>query len=257
MSKSSVNFEEVKSLLISSIDIHELISSKETEEKAMFIFWALDTLYRNLENLSETSKENLIKNTEVLDEAKQFILSENLKRCLKRYSPTFVLGVLEFSARTSEAQIDKYSKYKKIVFKLERWKEIGFINKEFEKHWEETMRGINEIQDYLKSRSNDYFPILVALVESGKHKNSKKILKTLRKGRSDNLVFQILASILHSNPILFEKAEILCNESNASLNDLIDHLNEALSLLKDTTVDKKVAEYCNLLLQHRGEMVQQ
>lgn len=255
MSKSSVNFEEVKSLLISSIDIHKLISSKESGEEAMFFFWALDTLNRNLDNLSETSRRNLARNSEVLEEAQRIILSEDLENSLNRYSPTFILGVLEFSARISEAQINEYSKYKILVTKLERWKDIGFPSEEFEKHWEETMQGINEIQDYMKSRSNDFFPLFISLVESGKHNNPKKILKTLRKGRSDNLVFQILASVLHSNPILFERLEILCKEKNTSLNDLIEHFNESLTLLKETTVDKKVAEYCHLLLRHRNGMV--
>jgi len=229
------------------------MSSKESGDKAMFLFWALDVLYRKQNDLSETSKRDLRKNSEILEEAKHFILSENLEGSLKRYSPFFVLGALEFSARTSEAQIEEYSKYRKIITKLERWKELGFPNEKFEKHWEETMKGINEIQDYLDSKSNDYFPVITQIIESGRYQSSKKILKTLRKGYSDNKVFQILASVLHSNPTLLEKVKIICKEKNVSLNDLTDHFNKTLSLLKETTEDKKVAEYCHLLLRHRKE----
>jgi len=243
-----VDFENIKSLLLSSQDIKKFIRSKENDKEAMFLFWALDNLEQQKKDLSEESQRCLQINRKILEEAQQFIFSEELESSINKFSHGFVLGALEFAVRTKEAQIDHYSEYKELVVKLESMKEVGFPNEQFQKYWEETMEGIKEIQGYMVSRSEDHFPILAQLINAQKHRNPTKALKILRKGRSDNVVFQILASVLHSNPVLDEKLKEHCKERNTSLDYFKDQLTVVLGLLVKESHDKKVQEYCRLLL---------
>jgi hypothetical protein len=246
-----VDFEKVKSLLLSLQDMEEFIRSKEDEEEAMFLFWALHNLESKNKDLSIDALNRLKKNSEILREAQEFIFTEDLAASINKFSHGFVLGVLEYAARTKEAQIEHYSDYKELVKKIESMKELGFPSEKFQKYWEETIIGIKEIQGYMTARSDDHFPILTRLINTQKYKTPSKTLKMLRKGRSDNGVFQILASVLHSNPILDERLKELCIERSISLDHVKDQLTTVLQLLEDDSQDKKVQEYCRLLLGHK------
>jgi hypothetical protein len=90
-----VDFENIKSLLLSSQDIKKFIRSKENDKEAMFLFWALDNLEQQKKDLSEESQRCLQINRKILEEAQQFIFSEELESSINKFSHGFVLGALE------------------------------------------------------------------------------------------------------------------------------------------------------------------
>ena len=253
MAKTKVDFERVKQVLLkkSSQELTEFIRSEKSQDEAMFLFWALDYLDQHQTEIPENSIENLKKNRAILNQAQEVIFRENLKDSLEQFSAGFVLGTLEFAIRDREAQIDRYQEYLKLIAKIQTWPELGFYNEQFKKYWEERINDIQEIREWMKTRAQDWFPIIVPLYRSGKfHKSSEKALKALRKGRKDTTVFQILAALLHSNPILDQRIKAFCDENRISMVDKTKLL-EILSLLAIKTTDKKVQEYCTLLIGHQ------
>ncbi len=253
MAKTKVDFEHVKITLLkkSSEELSEFIRSANSQDEAMFLFWALDYLDQHQEEIPENSVETLKKNRNVLIQAQDVLFKENLKYSLEQFSAGFVLGALEFAIRDREAQIDRYKEYLELIAKIQTWPELGFPNEQFKKYWEERINDIQEIQDWMKARAQDWFPVIVPIYRSGKfHKSSEKTLKALRKGRTDTTIFQILAALLHSNPILDQRIKAFCEENRISMVDKTK-LMEIMSLLADKTTDKKVQEYCALLIGHQ------
>ncbi|UCG04302.1 MAG: hypothetical protein JSW11_10010 [Candidatus Heimdallarchaeota archaeon] len=253
MAQPKVDFDQIKLLLLtrSPQDISEFIRSKQSEEEAMFLFWALDYLEQHPKEISKESESTLRSNRELLEQVQEVIFRENLEVCLKEFSAGFVLGALEFAIREREAQIDRYDEYVKLVAKIEAWPEIRFPNEQFKKHWEERVNDIREIQDWMKQRAKDWYPVIIPLYRSGKFQKSEKMaLKALRKGRKDNTVFQILAALLHSNPILDQQLTKFCEKNQIKKVEKA-HLLETIGLLARETTDEKVKAYCNLLLSSK------
>lgn len=248
LAQKEVNFDQIKALLLnkSPEDISKFIHSNESQEEAMFLFWALD--YLNQHPREIPLKSTLQSNRELLEQVQKVIFREKLEFSLKEFSAGFVLGALEFGIREREAQIDRYNEYTELFAKFQAWVELGFPNEQFKKYWEERMKDILEIQDWMKSRAEDWYPVITMLYRSGKFQKSEKLaLKALRKGRTDNTVFQILAALLHSNPILDQHLKDFCQENQMKKVEKA-HLFKIMRLLARETSDEKVREYCNLLL---------
>ncbi len=255
MEKKKVDFENIKAMLLnkSSLELSNIIRSTKYQDEAMFLFWALDYLNQHQKEIPDDKAKTLMMNKELLHQAQEVVFRENLAFSLKEYSAGFVLGTLEFGVREREAQIDRYQEYIELYNKIQAWPKLGFPNEQFKKQWEERIKGIQEIQDWMNSRANDWFPALIPIYRTGKfHKSTKKALKALRKGREDDIVFQILAALLHSNPILDQRIKDFCKENKISMVDKTT-LTEILSLLADETSNKKVKKYCNLLLSKKEE----
>ena len=75
-------------------------------EKALFFYWALDSLE------GEETTVNLEKNSKFLKDIQEKVCKDpDIETSLKIYSPGFVLGLLEFKIRTIEANINTYKEY--------------------------------------------------------------------------------------------------------------------------------------------------
>ncbi len=251
MTDPKIDFEKIKALILnkSPQELTKYIQSKKLQTEAMFLFWALDYLDQHPKEIPMESKQVLEENRELLNKAQEIIFTKSLENSLKEYSAGFILGTLEFGIREREAQISRYHEYVELLAKIQEWPELGFPNEQFKKYWEERIKDIQEIQDWLKTRANDWYPVIISLYRSGNlYKSSKKALKALRKGRKDNTVFQILAALLHSNPILDQQIRDFCKKNQMAIANKAQ-LIEILSLLAQDTADKKVQEYCHLLLR--------
>ncbi|MFX1282831.1 MAG: hypothetical protein ACFFB5_04215 [Promethearchaeota archaeon] len=254
-----IDFEQVKALLLNEKpeDLANFIRSTKFQLEAMFLFWALDYLDHHPKEIPMKSKQVLEKNREILNQGKAIIFTESLESSLKEFSPGFILGTLEFSIREREAQISRYQEYVELLAKIQAWPELGFPDEQFKKHWEERINDIKEIQDWLKTRAKDWYPVIISVYRSGNfHKSPNKALKALRKGRKDNTVFQILAALLHSNPILDRQIKDFCKKNQIVLVEKAQ-LMKILNLLAQETADTKVRELCQLLLnaKKKEEMI--
>lgn len=248
-----VDFNQIKAILltISPQELANFIRSDKSQDEAMFLFWALDYLEQHSGEIPSESEPILQNNKEFLNEVQDEIFRENLEINLKKYSAGFVLGTLEFAIREREAQIDRYDEYSELLAKIHAWPELGFPNEQFKKHYEERIRDIHEIQDWMNDRAKNWYPVIIPLYRSGKfHKSAKIALKALRKGRKDNTVFQILAALIHSNPILDQQIKDFCRENQLEMVSN-EHLMKIMHLLAHETSDEKVKEYCNLLLRSK------
>ncbi|MHA2225171.1 MAG: hypothetical protein ACXAC8_08195 [Candidatus Hodarchaeales archaeon] len=256
MRKKEVDFEHIKSILLnkSAKEMDEFIRSPEkfVQEEAMFLFWALDFLDQHKGKDITYSASHLENNRQILMNAQKTIFEEELSHCLSQFSAGFVVGALEFAIREREAQIDRYSEYKKLLSKLKAWPELGFPNEEFQKHWEKRFEGIQEIYDWMDDRAKEWFPIILQIINSGKWQKTKKIIKILQKrGRNDNVVFQILAGVLHANPILDIQIKKYCVEKQIPIEELTGNFWKTLRYLAQTTEDDKVKKSCQLLLKSK------
>ena len=254
MSRSTVNFEEVKSILLTKLipELEEYITlkDKKIQEEAMFLFWGLDYHEQHPKEIPLESKDQLEKNRDFLFSCQEIIINNKLEFSFEKYSQGFILGALEFAIRDKEAQNKFYSDYVKLYNKFKHWPELGFPDEDFQKNWEKRLVSIEEILDWMKQRAGEWYPIITMLINSKKYQKSTKIiLKTLRKGKTDQVVFQILSGILHSNPILNKQIIDYCNERNISYSELKKQLMRTFLRLSRKTSDEKVKNLCQMLLQ--------
>jgi hypothetical protein len=250
LAQVKVDFNQIKGFLLtkSPKEISKFIRSEESQDEAMFLYWALDYLEQHPKEIPPESKSTLKDNEEILGQVQEVIFKGDLETNLQEFSAGFVLGALEFGIREREAQIDRYDEYVELLAKINAWPELGFPNEQFKKQWEERINDIREIQDWMKNRAKDWYPVVIPLYRSGKfQKSTKKVFKALRKGRNDNTVFQILAALIHSNPILDNQIKDFCEENQIEMVEKAKLL-ELLRLLARETLDEKVKEYCKLLL---------
>lgn len=241
----SIDFPEIKLLLTESDDLKPFITESKHSEKALFFYWALDSLEGKQITL------NLEKNSEFLRNIQEQVCKDSdLASSLKKFSPGFVLGLLEFKIRSIEANIENYDEYQHLISKLESWQKLGFTDDKFEKHYEETMRGIQEIKDWQMMKTEEYFQVVFQLINSSRYKRSPvKILKFLRKRcKKDITVFYLLSGLLRTNPPFNIKVSKLCSDRNVSFVELKVKLSDVLHLLRQETEDEKVKDYIDLFL---------
>ncbi|MFX1537817.1 MAG: hypothetical protein ACFFDI_26805 [Promethearchaeota archaeon] len=250
MAQIKVDFNQIKALLLTNgpQEISQFVRSEKSQDEAMFLFWALDYLEQHPNEIPLKSESTLKGNRELLEQVREVIFRENLEYSLQEFSAGFVLGTLEFAIREREAQIDRYDEYVELLAKIQAWPELGFPNDQFKKHWEERINDIHEIQNWMKDRAKDWFPVVIPLYRTGKfQKSAKTAFKALRKGRKDNTVFQILAALIHSNPILDQQIRDFCQKNQIKMVEK-EKLLDIMRLLARETSDEKVKKYCNLLL---------
>ncbi|MHA2237446.1 MAG: hypothetical protein ACXAB2_03630 [Candidatus Hodarchaeales archaeon] len=100
----SINFEEIKEILLTETDLTPYLTSGENAKKGLLLFWALDSLS------GKTTNQNFMNNAKTLKEIQRKVCYEDgLSTSLKMYSHEFILGVLEFTSRSIEANIEKYT----------------------------------------------------------------------------------------------------------------------------------------------------
>ncbi|MHA2054625.1 MAG: hypothetical protein ACXABI_10695 [Candidatus Hodarchaeales archaeon] len=239
----SINFEEIKEILLTETDLTPYLTSGENAKKGLLLFWALDSLS------GKTTNQNFMNNVKTLKEIQRKVCYEDgLSTSLKMYSHEFILGVLEFTSRSIEANIEKYTQYNIVVRKLESWKELGFPNEDFEKLYNEAIQSVLEIRDWQKTKLEEYFPIIQQLINSSRYtKSEKQVLKFLRKrSLTDKAVFFLLAAVVRTNPLLHFKIMDVCEEKNISFSILREKLDQVMILLGKETVDPKVKSYIQL-----------
>ena len=245
MSKQ-IDFSEIKDLLKTEPDLKPFLTELKHSEKALFFYWALDSLE------GEVFSPNLEKNSKILKDIQEQVCEDlNLEASLQTYSPGFVLGLLEFKIRSIEANIKTYHEYKRLVSKLESWEKIGFNDDLFEKHYKETMRGIQEINDWQKMKTEEYYPIIFQLINSSRYKKSDShVLKFLRKRCSkDTTTFYLLSGLLRTNPHFYIKVSKLCSDKSVSIEDLKTKLTDVLHLLYQKSSDEKAKAVIQLFLK--------
>ncbi len=239
-------FSEIQKLLKEQEDLDSIIRESKNSEKALFIYWALDSLE------SESNEPILNKNRLVLKKIQEEVCSApDLESSLKSYSPGFILGLMEYRIRSIEANIETDTEYQTLVKKLESWQKIGFTDLLMEKHYIETLRGIQEIRDWQVMKSEEYYPILFQLINSNRYQRSEKnILKFLQKRTNDEkITFYLLSQILRTNPVLHKKVETLCNEKGVTFNDIKEILTRVMHKFSEEVTDPKAKQYTALFLK--------
>ena len=239
----SINFEEIKDILLTKKDLTPYLTTGENAKKGLLFFWAIDSL------IGSTNEPIFLENVKMLKEIQQKVCyKEELSRSLKKYSHEFILGVLEYTSRSIEANVETYEQYNVIVKKLESWKDLGFPSEEFEKLYNEAIKSVLEIREWQKGKLTEYLPIINQLIDSSYYtKSEKQILKFIRKrSSSDKTVFFLLAALLRTNPLLHFKIIDVCEEKNVSFTVLKQKLDQVMVLLSQVTTDLKVRSYIQL-----------
>jgi hypothetical protein len=241
-----IDFSEIKDLLRTQNDLKPFITDQKHSEKALFFYWALDSLE------GEKITPNLERNSKLLNEIQKQVCNDpDIETSLKLYSPGFVLGLLEFKTRTIEANFETYKEYQRLVSKLKSWEKLGFKDALFEKYYKETMRGIQEINDWQKMKVEEYYPIIFQLVNSSRYQRSDShILKFLRKRcKKDITTFYLLSALLRTNPPFHIKVSKLCSDKGVAFEELKMKLTEALHLLYQESNHQKTKDLIKLFLK--------
>ena len=254
MSSSKIKIEQVIALILdqSSEDLLKQITSLESNETLLFLFWAAEQIERKIMQSPEKQKVHFENQMKVLNSAKKDIIEKDLSDSLKKYCPDFLIGTLEYAIRKREAQIDRFEEYTLLFEKFKSWEKLGFKNEKQKKIWERSLIGLNEVYGWMNERAEAFFlsilPIINVETYQRFQKSGKMLTKYLRKGRTDNHVFQILAALSHSNPILYQRVTEYCLDKDTTVPDK-ELLTSSLIILRDTTKDPKVKEYCKLLVK--------
>ena len=121
----SIDFQDIKKLLLETTSLTSIISDPQYSTKSLYLFWALDAL----ENDTITENEIFQSNKDVLRSIQQEVRKvKTIDSSLEKYSSGFVLGLLEFTIRSMEADIETYSEYKQLVELLQSWQKKGFTS---------------------------------------------------------------------------------------------------------------------------------
>ena len=244
----SIDFQDIKKLLLETTSLTSIISDPQYSTKSLYLFWALDAL----ENDTITENEIFQSNKDVLRSIQQEVRKvKTIDSSLEKYSSGFVLGLLEFTIRSMEADIETYSEYQQLVELLQSWQKKGFTSELIEKQYNETVKAIQEINDWHETKKEEYFPIIFQLINSSRYQRSEKqILKFIQKRCQNEItVFYILSGLLRTNPLLHNKIRDLCNEKRVNFIELYQKLVLVLKLLKDETKDPKVKKFIELFNQ--------
>jgi len=254
MPSSEIKIEQVIALILdqSSEDLRKQITSVEANENLLFLFWAAEQIERKIARCTEKQRKHFKNQMKLLNSAKHDIIVSKLSESLKNYCPDFLIGTLEYTIRKREAQIDRFEEYTLLFEKFKSWERLGFKDERQRKLWERSLNGLNEVYGWMNERAETFFITILPIINVETYQrfqsSGKKLIKLLRKGRTDNHVFQILAALSHSNPILYQRVTEYCSEKDTTIPDK-ELLASSLTILRNTTDDSKVKEYCNLLLK--------
>ena len=244
----SIDFQDIKQLLLETTDLLSIISEPQHSTKSFYLFWALDELENDTVDKNDVfqSNRNLLKSIQ-----QEIRASKAIDTSLEKYSPEFVLGLLEFTIRSMEANIETYDEYQQLLEMLLSWRERGFPNKIIEKQYSETIKAIEEINEWHEMKKEEYYPIIFQLINSSRHRRAEKqVLKFIRKRcRKDIMVFYVISGLLRTNPPLNNKIKDLCDEKNVNYEELRQKLHQVLILFKDETSDPKVKKLIELFNQ--------
>ena len=244
----SIDFQDIKQLLLETTDLLSIISEPQHSTKSFYLFWALDELENDTVDKNDVfqSNRNLLKSIQ-----QEIRASKAIDTSLEKYSPEFVLGLLEFTIRSMEANIETYDEYQQLLEMLLSWRERGFPNKIIEKQYNETIKAIEEINEWHEMKKEEYYPIIFQLINSSRHRRGEKqVLKFIRKRcRKDIMVFYVLSGLLRTNPPLYYKIRDLCDEKNVNYEELRQKLHQVLILFKGETSDPKVKKLIGLFNQ--------
>ncbi len=244
----SIEFQEIKQLLLETKNLKTIISEPQYSIKSLYLYWALNALEDDI-----TDKNDVFhKNRDFLRSIQQDLrTSKAIDSILEKFSPGFVLGLFEFTIRSIEANIETYDEYQQLVEILLSWRKRGFPNQTIEKHYNETIKAIEEINSWQEAKTEEYYPIIFQLINSSRHHRSEKqILKFMRKRcRKDKMFFHMLSGLLRTNPPFHRKFRVLCNEKNVNYEELSKKLGLVLKLLKEETSDPKVKKLIELFNQ--------
>ncbi|MHA1445008.1 MAG: hypothetical protein ACTSR4_09730, partial [Candidatus Hodarchaeales archaeon] len=242
------DFQDIKELLLESTDLMSIISESQYSTKSLYLFWALDAL----ENDSVDKSDIFQSNKELLKSIQQEIrISKAIDSSLEKYNSGFVLGLLEFTIRSIEANIETYEEYKQLLEILLSWRERGFPNQIIEEQYNETIKAIEGINEWHETKKEEYYPIIFQLINSSRHlRAEKQVLKFIQKRcKKDIMVFYILSGLLRTNPPLYNKIRELCNEKNVNFEELRQKLHQVLILFKSETSETKVKKLIELFNQ--------
>jgi hypothetical protein len=235
-------------LILETTDLKSIISDPQFSTKSLYLYWALDSL----ENDNGVKNEIYQRNRDLLKSIQQDVrTNETIDTSLEKYSSGFVLGLLEFTIRSIEANIETYSEYQQLVKLLYSWRKKGFASELIEKQFNETTKAIQEINDWHEIKKEEYYPIIFQLINSSRYQRSEKqVLKFIQKRcQNDLTVFYILSSLLRTNPPLNRKIKDLCEEKKIEFDTLHSKLVLVLKLLREQTEDPKVRKFIDLFNQ--------
>ncbi|MHA2282757.1 MAG: hypothetical protein ACXAC5_18085 [Promethearchaeota archaeon] len=244
----SIDFQDIKQLLLETTSLTSIISDPQYSTKSLYLFWALDAL----ENDTVAKNDIFRSNRDILKSIQQEVCTDKtIDSILEKYSSGFVLGLLEFTIRSLEANIETYDEYQQLVELLQSWQKKGFASELIEKQYNETVKAIQEINDWHETKKEEYFPIIFQLINSSRYQRSEKqILKFIQKRCQNEItVFYILSGLLRTNPLLHNKIRDLCIEKHVNLEELHQKLILVMKLLKDETKDPKVKKFIELFNQ--------
>ncbi len=244
----SIDFQDIKNLLLETINLASIISDPQYSTKSLYLFWALDAL----ENDTDPKNDIFQKNRNSLKSIQQEVLTnKTIDSSLEKYSSGFVLGLLEFTIRSIEANIETYDEYQQYIELLLSWQKKGFVSELIEKQYNETVKAIQEINDWHEVKKEEYYPIIFQLINSSRYQRSEKqILKFIQKRcQNDITVFYILSGLLRTNPPLHMKIRDLCVEKRVNFKELNQKLIFVLNLFKEETNDPKVKKFIDLFNQ--------
>ena len=244
----SIDFQDIKNILLETTSLSSIISDPQHSTKSLYLFWALDAL----ENDTATKSDIYHSNRDILRSIQQEVRSnKTIDTVLEKYSSGFILGLLEFTIRSIEANIETYDEYKQLVELLLSWQKKGFATEIIEKQYNETIKAIQEINDWHEVKKEEYYPIIFQLLNSSRYQRSEKqVLKFIQKRcQNDLTVFYILSGLLRTNPPFHNKIKNLCKEKDIDFDDLTQKLVLVLKLLKNETKDLKVRTFIELFNQ--------
>jgi hypothetical protein len=228
-------------------DLESFISDPHNSTKSLYLFWALDVLEKDLTVKSAIFQSNrdFLRSIQ-----KEICTTKAIDSSLEKYSSGFVLGLLEFTIRSIEANIETYDEYQQLVELLLNWRKRGHAG-DFEKQFDETIKAIQEISGWHEAKKEEYYPIIFQLINSSRHHRSEKyILKFIHKRcQNDITVFYILSGLLRTNPAFYNKIRDLCEEKSVNYEEVSQKLILVLKLLRNETTDPKVKNLVKLFTQ--------
>ena len=238
-------------LLTEGID--NLLNDEEQSQVAIHYFSILDKIERNFQDknfeLEEKNIKILGRNRRILNQKKQIIIEDlSLDNLLNNFSEGFILASLTSAIRETEANVKSFVEYQKLVEKIKKWPDIGFSSYSIEKAWGEVIKGIEEINDWLMNKKDEYFPIIRELIKQNNNTNNA-IFTHLGTYYTNKEIFYAITNTITINPYLNEKIKVYLKDSEKiTYEELRERLINLLRFLSTNTSDTKMQQMVNLFL---------